>query len=454
MPIKVKKAGAYVDPVGVFAKKNGTYSAIVGLSAKSGGAYVLASSSPAKVAAQRVIASNTRGLTPITQVMASPPTVVNGSTNNSLGNNYSAYTGQAQPFSPYTPVALTGSNLGANWAGTTQQFGNTRASSTGNPASKRAGPGGFRVRTTGQHFEFCSDNTYKYMVYVTNPTTGVRERIAVNDLSGPGSGFGLWPRIAFSSAADRIIEVFGGVGGTSEGALVIRGLDGSAGVAITAPSFNPLELRVLIVGDSHSDHTGSSNTNSIRYSLPDFFAERLGTANIWCSAAGGRGFLNPGSYATYRSGIVTAGDIDPAYVGDMDVVVLAGTTNDDLAMNAAYTDVAIQAEVQLAVAAAMLKQPKALIVVHGPLGRTLSPSPNAHVTPQSRYDAIKAGVIAAAAGDKRVIYIDNSPSGTPWVTAGNQGTYLGADGTHLTNAGMSGCGYAFATALLAACAAI
>lgn len=40
MPIKVKKGGAYVDPVGIFVKKGGVYAAAVGVSTKVGGGYV------------------------------------------------------------------------------------------------------------------------------------------------------------------------------------------------------------------------------------------------------------------------------------------------------------------------------------------------------------------------------------------------------------------------------
>lgn len=406
-----------------------------------------------------MLASVARGITPISQVI-SPPATFSITTDNTStltgGNGFSG--GGAGWSNPTDPTKFAG--IGGVWtqAGGPTFYGYGMASSIATPTNRRNTIASLVFRTSAPAFDVSIDtpaadgsSTLNIAVYVTDPATGVRKRATANDYTTVTLAYGQWLKCTFSGAADRIIE-FCLLAAPFH--TVIRGVSCTTGYSIIAPPIDTVRAKVVIVGDSHVDHTGSGNTNPARLCYPDYLGERLGTQDVWCSSVGGRGFLNPSnSNMKYRDSI-GVNDLAISLIGQRDAVILAGTTNDDLALNAAYTDAAIQTEVQLTVAAAMVAQPNALIIVPGPFGRTVSPSPNAHVTPQSRYDAIQAGVLAAANGDSRVIYINNSPAGTQWITSGNVGTLVGPDGTHLNNAGMSAVGYALGDAIIAACTAL
>src|SRR5690606_13580185 len=74
-------------------------------------------------------------------------------------------------------------------------------------------------------------------------------------------------------------------------------------------------------------------------------------------------------------------------------------------------------------------------------------------TPQSRYDALKAGFRAAADASGRCLWIDNSPMGEPLLfgsaTSGNISIWFDAgDTNHLNDAGQSGWGRRVGTAVI------
>jgi hypothetical protein len=379
----------------------------------------------------RIKASAARGLSPITGVMSPAPTITVGGGTSTLSGATNAFgVGQYQITDPaaFTPMNATIAVKGTNGYGLRTMTGNVAT------AARRAGAGGgWATRTSAPSIDFvCQAGGAKLAVYATDVLTGVRARVSPNDIVGNGT-FNQYFTIAFGSARDRIIEVYNGPSGNDaqgvyRGATDFRGVNCTTGYTLQAPPLDLIPARVLLLGDSHADHAGSGNTNELKLAYPDFLAERLGTPFIWTSAANGTGFLNPvGTSGTYRQR-VEDGDLSPSVVGQMDLTIFAGTTNDDLSLNAAFTDAAIQAEVQWCVEQALAQQPTSLVVVVGPhVSNTIGAT-------QSRYDAMKAGVLAANGG-QRALFIDNSPSGSPIITPANKATVIGPDGTHWTSPG-------------------
>lgn len=392
-------------------------------------------------AALRLMASVDRGITPITQVMAAAPTFgigTGGAASTINGEPVTDERGTYQPEDSTIFDHVSGRFVDAGSAVQGQGMVNNISGS----ARKSTAGNGLRFLLTGTEFDYCSNGSNHHaMIYVTDPVTRVRERVAANDLVGSAS-FNSYHKLTFASPVEKIVEIKFNSGSTGAS---LRGFNASG--SLSKPPADPAELRIALVGDSHGNHAGSGATNPIALAYPDFLGERLGTANIWCLSNGGTGFLNAAtSLGTYRQRIA-AGDLDEANCGVLDLVMLSGTTNDDSALNGAWTDAALAAEVQLTVSAAMSKQSSALIAVWGPHVTQARP-----LTAQSRYDAMKTAVSAAAAGDPRVIWLDNSPSGMNWMNAGNLGTLIGPDGVHWTNAGMSTMGHAIGDALIAAVA--
>lgn len=417
---------------------------------------------PWKVPANRVLASATQGITPITQVMSTVPTVTvhtSPSTLSGASSNFGA--GQYQ-VSDTTIFDHIGGQWVANGTSNYHPIGMT--GNVTNGAKKTTAGAGVRFRYNGPAFDFVSHTSNsRYIVYVTDVLTGLRQRIAADDLDTHATLFSTFVKIDFGTARDRIIEVYTPASGNDPNfgrpiQTAFRGFNASPGYSFTKPPVNVRELKIVAVGDSHVNHQASGGyTKQAKLTYLDFFAERLGVAPIWAQGSGGTGFLNPaagGTSGTYRQRI-EAGDLSTAFIGEQDIVLIAGTTNDGVALSASYTDAAIQEEVRLTVLAAMAAQPSALIIVSGPFNRTIAPTATVQNVPQSRYDAIKAGVMAAANGAKRVIFIDNSPAGTPWITDANVTQVLGGgDGTHLISTGMPIIGYALGDAVITAMHAI
>lgn len=230
----------------------------------------------------------------------------------------------------------------------------------------------------------------------------------------------------------RIIEV------CIQNVGLLRGINTDAAGSIwRSPSAD--EPRLVLIGDSFSNGQGSGASNTTRLTFPHFMAQRLGVTNIYCSANGGTGYLNPGgSNGTFRERVIN-GDLDLERVGAADAVILFGSVND----TSGYGDAAIQAEVAATIALVRTRQPEALVIGIGPqttLGTT---------TPQARHDAMQEGFNDGADGDPRCRWIDSSPAGEGWFTnSARNAAIIGPDNTHLNDAGMRLIGYRAAASIL------
>lgn len=138
------------------------------------------------------------------------------------------------------------------------------------------------------------------------------------------------------------------------------------------------------------------------------------------TAAGGTGFINPGSYAKYLDRLPDVTAITP------DIVIATGTLNDG-----AYTDVQVADAAEAYITAARAALPKALVVLTGTLYAA---------TPTTTFVAHQAALKARAA-TIGVPYIDPSTwfTGTGTNVAptgdGNADYYRASDTVHPSPAG-------------------
>jgi len=186
-----------------------------------------------------------------------------------------------------------------------------------------------------------------------------------------------------------------------------------------------------------------------RLAAPDFLAARLGVANFIGLAVGGTGLLRDGSVGgnagTFRTRILK-GDVDASRIGDMSMTFMPGSVNDTIG---GYSDAACQSEYAQDIALLKAAQPNSIIIGMGPQDTPAYPCS------QARFDAHKAGFLAGAGGDKRCIYVDNSPAGLNILNSYVKANYFvpvgsGGTGYHLNDAGNRYYGLAVANAILAA----
>lgn len=280
---------------------------------------------------------------------------------------------------------------------------------------------GVRFLTNARYVELdiLRRSANRHIIYVTDTATGVRQRAAANDYLTTANDFGRqYERFDFGSQYDKLVEVYFSANNS------FWGLNIEAGATIAKPART--EPRIGVVGDSWMDAVASpSNTTTpLKNTYPDWFAWYLGCTNFLRMAHAGTGWLNSNGQANNHLQRGQNGDFDAQYVGDLDLVWCYTGVNDHPNRNAAFTDVAVAANVQATVELLMVKQPNAIIAVPGPQWATGYPSD------QARYDAIRDAVLAAGAGDPRVMYIDNSPAGENWINATNIATLLGPDALH------------------------
>ncbi len=391
--------------------------------------------------ARRVLAAAGRGISPIGNVMASPPTLtVGGDWANSTIITGSTTNPGAGRFNSENPLHATplGGPLNAGYI-QTQTFQN------GQTPPRRAGhSSGVAFVTRASVFDICiRGGGGNIIVYVTDMLTRQRARIAAADIAptSPNDRYYKWD---IGSTAMRGYEIYSGFSSKYFG----------INVPLTDsiwPFVLPDQPKILIVSDSYDQGVLSDTgiTSTLKLGVADYFAERLGCNNPMVAAIGGTGTLNPGGgpNTTYGQRIA-AGDFDVARIGNMDIVFMPESINDSASANAAYTDAAVQAAYTAAVSAMMVAQPNAIIVGCGPEN-----TPNI-ATSQARYDACKAGFLAAASGDARMIYLDNSPSGENWMFPALNASIIGPDGLHPRVAGASYVGYRRADSLLAALQAL
>jgi len=100
------------------------------------------------------------------------------------------------------------------------------------------------------------------------------------------------------------------------------------------------------------------------------------------------------------------------------------------------------------------KQSNAIVIHAGPQFT------GASQTPQSRYNAVKTAFESVYPAGSRGVWIDNSPSGAPWMTgtgntgavagSGNNDLYVDTDNTHWNAAGHKYGGHRFGAAVIEA----
>ena len=392
-------------------------------------------------------------------VMSSPPTVTIGGANaNSTLDTArtTSYQGGQIEIGLYPNIehigkwAFNGSN------GYTSQIQNA----ANNAVTKRGSKGqGIRFGFNGQVFDISMNpGTSGFILYVPDMADGVRRRAQANDYTTGDSSYH-YVKVDFGSFGNRIVELYFPNGTT------LRCLNIAAtGVTLANATCQIYKVpagdqpRIVAFGDSYEDGSGSGNTNPCKLTVTDFMGERLGVPNLLCLGRGNTGFLNPAvsNFGTYRQRITDAGgtgtgDLDYANVGELDFIFLPGSVNDNLAGNPAYTDAAIQAEIATLLPIVMARQPRAVIYCWGP--QVTNTAAGAAV--QSRYDAMKAAVLAVAGGpdNPRLRWLDNSPSGENWMfgsaSVGLNSRIIGPDNIHLNDAGMALIGHRRASSILA-----
>jgi len=389
----------------------------------------------------RLLASAARAISPIDGVMGTLPTISQGAdfaaslVNPAMTISYGSGMYQANDLAVFESVS--GKIVLGPSGNQYQGQGMTGNRST---LAKRGQSGqGLRFMTSAIDMDFCMNlSAANFVIYVTDVATGVRARASDGDITF-GSSNWRYVRLTFATRASRIIEVYT----TNLGAF--RGINCEAGYTITKAPASP-EAKITILGDSWANGQLSGGTKSVKLNWATYFAERFGVVNPNQSANGGTGLLNPGgTNGTYRERVL-AGDIDVSFIGEQDLVAIQTSVNDT---NFTAVDADCQTEMQLLTAEVMARQPNAVIVAWGPqttLGTT---------TPQSRHDAIRAGFLAAAGGNKRCIWLDSSPAGLGWFAdATERAAWIGSDNTHPNDPGKIGYGRRAGNASVAAVQAL
>lgn len=150
--------------------------------------------------------------------------------------------------------------------------------------------------------------------------------------------------------------------------------------------------RVMIFGDSLPTGTGAAST---ALGFPGVFAEYLGWDDVWQSGIGGTGLINPGSYCTYGTRVLT--DIVPFAP---DEVIIEGFFNDG-----AFTGAQIQAALIALIASILSYLPTCRITVFGPYVNSGPGYWNGTVG-TSGFNAVRAAIanaVAAFPGSASVI---------------------------------------------------
>lgn len=363
-------------------------------------------------AASRLLVGASRPLGDLSAVMASPPTITGPASDGAnstiqTGNAPGQSTGMYLP-SDATRVALFGGPIsGGRIQGLTRVSG-SRVQGHSNCIA---------FMTDSQTVDFalrCNGN--RWACYVTDPD-GVRRRIAAADRAQAYSNYNYY-KLDFGSTAGggRLVEVY----------LSDVGNFGGINVA-TGYSIWPADLgqqpRIAMILDSFGTSMNDT-TLQLKLAMPDWFAAFFGCNNPYVNDAGSTGVIgnNAGTYNTFAQR-VAAGDLDYARIGNMDLVFAPGSVNDANPTNNGIAspagDATVQAAYQSYIAALMVAQPNAIIVGAG------AEFTNGVGAVSTRTAAYKAGFVAAAGSDPRMLFLDN----TLFEYAPDTGV-LGADTVH------------------------
>lgn len=370
--------------------------------------------------AQRLVASSRSPLGDISAVMATPPAITNplsdganSTVQASATNAYGAgVSGNAE--SPLTATIMGGTSI------VTGLIQNTSQSLA---AGIRSGHGsGIAFETNAHTVDFLLRcNGFNWIAYVTDLTTNVRARISANDLVQAYTNRNYYKLVwGTASAGDRLprrYEICGGIV-TSYGGINVPNGDSVRPVAFNEP-------RILIIGDSYKE--GSMNNTALNNKLAeaDWFAAAFGCRNPIVNGVGSTGVIaNAGASNLYSfQQRQAAGDFTIARIGAVDLIYVPGSINDNNATNGGVTipsgDATLQAAYTTLIASLMVDQPNAIIV------GASHQFANGVAAVASRVAAYKAGMVAAAGGSQRVIWVDQ----TLFQNAADT-SVIGADAVH------------------------
>lgn len=262
-------------------------------------------------------------------------------------------------------------------------------------------------------------NGVKWIAYVTTPD-GVRARIATNDRTQAYSNLNYY-KLAFGSTAGggRLLEIYSSNVGSFGGINVPTGYSIWPADIVQQP-------KIAMIGDSYLEGSMNDANLSLKLAVPDWFASTFGVNNPLVNGVGSTGVIADAGASAYNNfqARVTAGDIDASRIGAHDMVFVPGSVNDaNLTNNGVASpagDATLQAAYQTYITSVMAAQPEALIVG---CCQEFQTGGGAAVT--SRAAAYKAGFLAAAGTDPRMIYLD----GSVFEAAADTGV-LGADTIH------------------------
>jgi hypothetical protein len=413
-------------------------------------------------AARRIMRAAARGISPIGGVMASPPTYSEGASGaNSTIITTATVSNGGGTFNTSDATKFRGIGwFTASASGTSGMTDRSVTKLNASTAGYRRGAhgGGFVFGTDADQFDICASwGSTPFIIYVTDLRTGIHARTQASDIvpSVTSTSYKKW---VFADAGPRIIEVYPRFSATSS-QPVFRGVNVPATANIWPVSF-PDQPRIAWLGDRWGDTGGTTNTNAARLLAPDYFGERLGCRSVLSLSQGGSGLLNDsaGQGTLYQRAIEgsplgdATGDLAISRIGALDMLLIGNSINDRIENNTAWTDAAAGAAMQTLTTAAMQAQPDALIIGIGPQ------QTRAVTMPQSRFDALKAGFLAAAGSDPRCLWIDNSPAGDQFLfgssSTGNISIWIDSgDTNHLNDVGNAGWGRRVGSAVLSTLAA-
>lgn len=372
-----------------------------------------------------------RGITPLRTVMsgASVSQGADGAASTVVASATTAFGGATIP--PNDPRIT---DVGGRFALATDRYSGAGAVGLDGTGVRGCGGQGQMFGTDSQTFDVCANPgavTSAIAVYATDLETGVRARISASDQVGTGASSFRYYKYDFGSRRNRIIEIF------ATSIVSLRGYNVEASSSIWKIT-RPEEPKVCVVWDSYGEGTvsqASQSTLLAKTTVAHYFGEVLGVHNVWSKSRGGTGFLNGGGNITTFGARIAAGDIDVANCGDLDMLLMPGSVNDDVGVNAAYTDAALIPAFTGAWTAAAAKQANALMVGCPPESTTNRP------VSQTRCDLMKAAFLAVAALDPkpaRFLWLDGSPSGENWMSNASparNAVIVGSDNTHLNDIG-------------------
>lgn len=393
--------------------------------------------------AQRILRAAAKGISSIKAVMAVPPTISAGA----AGVNSTIIAGANTAGTGSSFPVLSSDTANANFDMINGFLvGNRIVSATQAGGTRRGGHGvAIRFGTYAAAFDFACDSsatagTDALMIYVTDVATGVRARVATDDIAIANQNSPFYQKIDFGSRAFRIIEI------CLNPFHKIYGIN----VATTdriwkipAPDMPAWGINWDSYGAGMLSDTAP--LNGTRLATIDFALERFGVPNPVVNASiAGTGIVTTASITNFMDRI-TAGDLAVSRVGTLDGILAPLSLNDNGVSDATYS-----AAITAYYLALMVTQPNAIIIAWGQQFANISQATNV------RFDLFKTAFLAAAGTDPRMIYLDNRPyaGGEYWQfgsssTGINKDT-IGTDNTHVNKAGAQYLGYRIADSAIAA----